>query len=167
MSSKRTSLSGRSKYAKTTSRKSKQLAEEEESERPQAPIIEIWENTYRMEPQKKFKAHLARKQIDIVFKENLDDDLKYDDAENIKRLSQKISAQIKNKIKELDIPRYKIVVQTFIGQLKGQSVLIGSRWLWNSNTDNYASAQWKNVCFRIYTVHTPFDSMSTHRITFM
>merc|ERR1712087_1036118 len=133
-----------SKYGKSGSRKSKQLAEEEESERPQAPIIEIWENTYRMEPQKKFKAHLAKNQIDIVFAEHLNDDLKYDDVENIKSLSQKISAEIKDKIKALDIPRYKIVVQTFIGQLKGQSVLIGSRWLWNSNTDNYASVQWKN-----------------------
>merc|ERR1719273_1678888 len=102
-----------SKYGKSGSRKSKQLAEEEESERPQAPIIEIWENTFRLEPQKKFKAHLAKKQIDIVFEENLNDDLKYDDIENIANLSKKISSEIKEKIKELDIPRYKIVVQTF------------------------------------------------------
>eukprot|EP00483_Globobulimina_turgida_P001220 UN01222 len=145
MATSRKSISSRkSTYNKPSNRKNKQLAEEEESEKPIAPIIEIWENTYRIEPQKKFKAHLAKKQIDIVFKENLQDDLKYDDIESIQKLSQKISSEIKEKIKEFDIPRYKIVVQTFIGQVKGQSVFIGSRWLWNANTDNYVSVQWKN-----------------------
>merc|ERR1712244_210638 len=140
-----TSATKRAQYIKSSHRRnSKQSVPEEESDKPTAPIIEIWENTYRMEPQKKFKAHLAEKQIDIVFKENLNDDIKYDDAENIKKLSQKISSEIKEKIKELDIPRYKIVVQTFIGELKGQSVIIGSRWLWNADTDNYTSVQWKN-----------------------
>eukprot|EP01083_Nonionella_stella_P099719 280387_1 len=143
-STSRKSLTRKSAYNKSSNRKNKQATEDEESEKPTAPIIEIWQNTYRIEPQKIFKAHLAKKEIDIVLKENLNDDLKYDDIENLQKLSQKISSEIKEKVKAFDIPRYKIVVQTFIGQLKGQSVEIGSRCLWNANTDNYASVQWKN-----------------------
>ena len=138
----------KSGYGKSSNKKSKQAESEDfgDSERvPRAPIIEIWENTYRMEPQKKFKPYLAEKEIEKIFDKNLNDDLKYDDIENIKSLSQKISSEIKESVKNLDIPRYKIVVQTFIGQIKGQSLQIGSRFLWNANTDNYVSKQWKNV----------------------
>ena len=139
-------------FKKSRTNKKQAAIEEEESEKPQAPIIEVWENTYRMEPQKRFKAHLAKKEIQKVFEEHLDDDLKYDDPTAIKTLSNTLSAEIKEKVKALDIPRYKIVVQTFVGQLKGQSVLIGSRWLWNANTDNYASVEWKNVMFNLSSI---------------
>ena len=137
-------------YGKSSNKKSKQtesedLGNDNETRIARAPIIEIWENTYRMEPQKKFKPYLAEKEIEKIFDKNLNDDLKYDDIENIKSLSQKISSEIKESVKNLDIPRYKIVVQTFIGQIKGQSLQIGSRFLWNANTDNYVSKQWKNV----------------------
>ena len=137
-------------YGKSSRRRSKQIESEDlgndkETRIAKAPVIEIWENTYRMEPQKKFKPYLAEKEIEKIFDENLNDDLKYDDIENIKSLSQKISSEIKESVKNLDIPRYKIVVQTFIGQIKGQSLQIGSRFLWNANTDNYVSKQWKNV----------------------
>ena len=148
-------MTSRKTYNNKSSKKTKQhqIAESEEvndTEKPSAPIIEIWENTYRMEPQKRFKTYLAEKEIKNVFEKNLNDDLKYDDIENIKSLSQKISSEIKEGIKNLDIPRYKIVVQTFIGQIKGQSLQIGSRFLWNANTDNYVSKQWKNVKKNLY-----------------
>lgn len=140
----------RSIHRKSSARKSKQTESRDadnntEQKQAQAPIIEIWENTYRMEPQKKFKPYLAEKEVEAIFAKNLNDDLKYDDIENIKSLSKKISSEIKESVKKLDIPRYKIIVQTFIGQIKGQSLQIGSRFLWNANTDNYVSKQWKNV----------------------
>lgn len=41
--------------------------------------------------------------------------------------------------------RYKIVVQTNVGQLKDQGIRIASRCLWEPNTDNYASTSYSNV----------------------
>ncbi|XP_076370276.1 dynein light chain Tctex-type protein 2B-like [Tachypleus tridentatus] len=41
--------------------------------------------------------------------------------------------------KELGFERYKMVVQVVIGEQRGEGVRIGSRCLWDSDTDNYAS----------------------------
>jgi hypothetical protein len=41
--------------------------------------------------------------------------------------------------------RYKIIVQTTIGQLKDQGVRVASRCLWDPNFDNYASTSFVNV----------------------
>ena len=40
--------------------------------------------------------------------------------------------------------RYKIVVQTTVGQMKDQAIRVASRCLWDPNTDNYASTSFKN-----------------------
>ena len=42
--------------------------------------------------------------------------------------------------------RYKVVVQTVIGQLKDQGIRVASRCLWDPNTDNYTACQFANVC---------------------
>ena len=74
-----------------------------------------------------------------------------------------LSKEIVNKIKEkcrssLHIPRYKIIVQVTIGQMKDQGVCITSRCLWATATDNYASASYQNqhiwasaLVFALYT----------------
>lgn len=41
--------------------------------------------------------------------------------------------------------RYKIVVQTTLGQMKDQGIRVASRCLWDPSTDNYASAQFTNA----------------------
>jgi hypothetical protein len=41
--------------------------------------------------------------------------------------------------------RFKIVVQTTMGQMKDQGIRIASRCLWDPTTDNYASCSYKNV----------------------
>lgn len=46
---------------------------------------------------------------------------------------------------ECHFPRYKIVVQTFIGQQKLQDVRITSRCLWDNDHDNHASAVFNSV----------------------
>ena len=46
---------------------------------------------------------------------------------------------------DLDLPRYKIVVQVTIGERKHQAIQVASRCLWDSKTDNYASASFQNV----------------------
>ena len=44
----------------------------------------------------------------------------------------------------LRICRFKVVVQTVVGQMKDQGIRVASRCLWDTSTDNYASCQYKN-----------------------
>jgi len=43
------------------------------------------------------------------------------------------------------MPRYKVVVQCTVGELKDQGVRIASRCLWDTANDNYTSVSYKNV----------------------
>ena len=51
---------------------------------------------------------------------------------------------VKARIKELLIPRYKIVVLISIGQLGDQSMYVGSRCLWDVANDTFAMHTFKN-----------------------
>lgn len=59
---------------------------------------------------------------------------------------------------DLNYPRYKIVVQTAIGQKKAQGVRVASRGLWDTETDNCATSYFENetiwatvMVFGLYT----------------
>ncbi len=56
-----------------------------------------------------------------------------------------VTEAIKARVKALAYPRYKVVVQVILGQSKHQGVKIASRCLWDTDTDNYASATLVNV----------------------
>ncbi|XP_057255182.1 LOW QUALITY PROTEIN: dynein light chain Tctex-type 5 [Pezoporus wallicus] len=56
-----------------------------------------------------------------------------------------IAELIKARVKDLMIPRYKIVVVTHIGQLKEPSIQIGSRCLWDPVSDTFSSYVFKNA----------------------
>lgn len=47
---------------------------------------------------------------------------------------------------ELNIPRYKYMVQVVMGEQKGEGVQIGSRFFWDSDTDKFATESFSNVC---------------------
>lgn len=51
---------------------------------------------------------------------------------------------IKAKVKELMIPRYKIICLVHIGQMGDQSIRIGSRCLWDHVNDSFACSEFKN-----------------------
>ena len=52
------------------------------------------------------------------------------------------------------IPRFKIVCMIHIGQLKEQSMRIGSRCLWDPTNDSFASFEFRNnSLFAIGTVY--------------
>lgn len=48
-------------------------------------------------------------------------------------------------VADADLPRYKIIVQVVLGEMKNQGVRVASRCLWDTDTDNYASVSFKNV----------------------
>ncbi|XP_021260645.1 tctex1 domain-containing protein 1 [Numida meleagris] len=61
-----------------------------------------------------------------------------------REMAATVSEVIKARVKDLVVPRYKIVVVTHIGQLNGQGMQIGSRCLWDPATDTFSSYVFKN-----------------------
>ena len=59
--------------------------------------------------------------------------------------TREIADEIKNKLKnELDLPRYKFVVQAVVGEQRGEGVRMGCRCLWDADTDNYVEDSYRN-----------------------
>ena len=55
-----------------------------------------------------------------------------------------IGNKIKAQAKSLNLPRYKVIVQVTIGQMKDQGVSVASRCLWDLLFDNYTSVNYTN-----------------------
>ncbi|XP_074689270.1 dynein light chain Tctex-type 5 [Strix aluco] len=60
-------------------------------------------------------------------------------------MAKDMAEVIKARVKDLMIPRYKIVVVTHIGQLNEQSMQIASRCLWDPVSDTFSSYVFKNT----------------------
>uniref|UniRef100_A0A7S3IV91 Uncharacterized protein n=1 Tax=Strombidium inclinatum TaxID=197538 RepID=A0A7S3IV91_9SPIT len=104
-----------------------------------------FENTYRLEPKEgdRFYPSKVRDQIEMILTAHLKDAV-YDHA-MAKTQAEKIADEIKAAMKQnLNIPNYKIVVQTVIGQVSGQDVRVASKCLWDEQNDNQASFTFTN-----------------------
>ena len=66
------------------------------------------------------------------------------DASKVSQWSKAIADNVKSQVKTLGYDRYKIVVEVVIGEQRGEGVRMGSRCLWDSDTDNYASDVYMN-----------------------
>ena len=77
--------------------------------------------------------------------------------------SKEIADSVRDKLKELQIPRYKYMVQVVVGERKSQGVRMGCRCLWDSETDNFATAEFSNVSFDFYCLE--FGSYNHHIFT--
>lgn len=55
-----------------------------------------------------------------------------------------LSEKIKAAVKKLELPRYRIISVVQVGKEDRGGVKIGSRCLWNSKSDRWASATYKN-----------------------
>ena len=112
------------------------------------------ENTYQLGPQNGsvFSPEKVKDVIEQVLQEYLDD-TKYN-ARECKDLSKDVSADIKNRIKELKFDRYKIICNVVIGQCHDQGFQMASRAVWQHQTDNWASATYRNSSlFALAVVH--------------
>ncbi|NXF40786.1 TC1DA protein, partial [Nyctibius bracteatus] len=67
------------------------------------------------------------------------------EAARCRDVARDMAEVIKARVKNLMIPRYKIVVVTYIGQLNEQSMEIGSRCLWDPVSDTFSSYVFKNA----------------------
>ena len=58
----------------------------------------------------------------------------------------KVKDVLKKGAEGTKIPRYKLLVQAVIGELKGQGIRIMSQCLWDEKNDNYADCTFQGVC---------------------
>ncbi|KAG1686596.1 Tctex1 domain-containing protein 2 [Nymphon striatum] len=96
-------------------------------------------NTFTIRPDfcQKFKPNDVKECIHLVLNEELNGKIYSPDL--VPEWSTAIGDNIRAKIKELGYDRYKFVVQIVIGEQRGEAVKMGSKCLWDSDTDNYAS----------------------------
>ncbi|GAA6222518.1 tctex1 domain-containing protein 1 isoform X1 [Lates japonicus] len=100
------------------------------------------ENTYQMGPYKRFPVPAVTDILKDVLTSYLQEE-KYE-VEWSQKMTKTICEVIRARVKDLMIPRYKIVVLVHIGQLTGQSMQISSRCLWDAANDTFASYSFKN-----------------------
>ncbi|XP_003975863.2 dynein light chain Tctex-type 5 [Takifugu rubripes] len=100
------------------------------------------ENTYQLGPHKRFPVAAATDILKDVLTSYLQEE-KYE-VEWSQKMTKTLCEVIRAGIKDLLIPRYKIVVLVHIGQLSGQSMQVSSRCLWDASSDTSASYVIKN-----------------------
>ena len=60
--------------------------------------------------------------------------------------TREIADGIKQELKQqIELPRYKYVVQAVVGEQRGEGVRMGCRCFWDADTDNYAEESYRNV----------------------
>ncbi|XP_053106392.1 dynein light chain Tctex-type 4 [Hemicordylus capensis] len=119
------------------------------------PIREThYENTYRTHPDEgcKFNVFQTQQVLQSVLASHISD-AKYNPV-NSGQLAQNLSDLIRNRVKDLAPPRYKLVCNVFLGQQANQGLHIASQSLWDVENDNFASATFTNSSlFAVATVH--------------
>ena len=97
-----------------------------------API----QNTYQLEPSRKFEERKVREVIKTTFEEHLAGQSYSPEFSNEK--SRILAECIKQKVKALQFSRYKIICVVNICQKQGQAVRLVSRCVWDSEHDDFA-----------------------------
>ncbi|XP_071952697.1 dynein light chain Tctex-type 5-B-like [Antedon mediterranea] len=111
------------------------------------------ENTYRMDPPKRFLVEHVQPIIHSTLEKHLADLVIYD-ASVIGNLSKCIAGEVNEQVKLLDFPRFKLICMVYIGEKRDQDVQLGSRCLWDSQRDTFASASYESsVLFASATVY--------------
>ena len=114
-----------------------------------------YENSYQMAPKKKFLPDKARAIIEDTLEEKLAE-VEYS-PDTCKAIVTELSELIKERIKAMKLPRYKIVCIVQIGQRLKQGIRIGSRCIWNTRFDSYASGEFSNsTLFAVATAYVVY-----------
>ena len=137
--------------SRTKSKRNSVSSEYHYSGNPQVKL----ENSYCLGPGDSQKFSHAR--VSNVVNEILSNSLKgvkYEPSK-CKKLVLDISEEIKRNVKAIVFKRYKIVVSMAIGQItSNESLIMGSRALWNAEHDNECTVNYKNGS--LYAIATIF-----------
>ena len=101
-----------------------------------------YENTYKMEPDKRFYVPEVKEIMDETLSSSLKD-VKYDPIK-CKTLCKTLSHTICERVKLLGFTRFKIVCVVNIGEMKGQDVRVASRFLWDEKNDSWVDSVFIN-----------------------
>ena len=113
------------------------------------------EATYKLDPDHKavpsrVSAHVQRHVAHML------DNYTYD-AESAPKYSRALAACVTDAMKQLDLPRYRFVVNVTIGGNSGQAFGLTSRCLWDDQRDNYATIPFRGKdYFIVITVHSVY-----------
>ncbi|XP_076001294.1 dynein light chain Tctex-type 5-A-like [Genypterus blacodes] len=113
------------------------------------------ENTYQLGPHKRFPV-LA---VTNILKDMLTNYLQEEtyEVEWSQQMTKTLCEVIKSHVKDLKIPRYKVVVMVHIGHITGQGLRNSSRCLWDASNDTCASYSFKNSSlFGVATVYATY-----------
>ena len=111
----------------------------------------LYENTYKTEPDRAIEAWKIKEILNDVLESKLKDE-SYNEK-STKQLCLSLTEVIKQRVKDLDYPRFRIVVTVNIGEMKEQGFRMGSRCLWEAKFDSFADAVFQNKSlFAIATV---------------
>eukprot|EP00753_Platysulcus_tardus_P016305 PLAT5594.1.p2 GENE.PLAT5594.1~~PLAT5594.1.p2 ORF type:complete len:152 (+),score=45.10 PLAT5594.1:61-456(+) len=107
-------------------------------------VMRVYLPTYIMTPDE--DSRFVPAPVKAICKEELTSALEGKEyvEEEARELTLEISESIKQRVKKLNIPRYKIAVQVVISQMKQQGARVCSRGLWDVESDNYASEYYTN-----------------------
>mmetsp|Transcript_35688 Transcript_35688/g.43031 ORF Transcript_35688/g.43031 Transcript_35688/m.43031 type:complete len:134 (+) Transcript_35688:116-517(+) len=107
----------------------------------------LYENTYITSPEgygegQKFQGGYVTKEVKNIITERMQG-VSYDPA-RASQLGKELSDKIKETVKSMGYPRYKLVVQVTVGEKAGQCMRLASRCLWDTASDCCASAYCEN-----------------------
>lgn len=115
------------------------------------------ENTYRLSPNdnQKFNVSKVQRLVTEILNNHLEN-VKYE-PNKCKEMVQLLSEEIKTRIKSIIFKRYKLIVNLTIGENCGNGIIIASRSLWNTETDNGCTVQFKNSSlFAVATIFAAY-----------
>lgn len=69
---------------------------------------------------------------------------RYQEKNTIGQHTFDIADSVRNTLKGIISSRYKVMVQVFIGEKKGQGVRLGTKCFWDKDTDNMATYNFSN-----------------------
>lgn len=100
------------------------------------------EPTYRMEPKRQFNTAVILRMLTTILNERLRD---FEYSPNLARwFVKKLSDEVRNRLKRMNIDRYKVVCVASIGQKHEQGLMVASRCLWNPHFDTSVTHTWQN-----------------------
>ncbi|XP_029213040.2 dynein light chain Tctex-type 5-like [Acropora millepora] len=111
----------------------------------------VVENTYRTKPKQKF----PEREVEEIIRSSLQDMLKEQiySAMECGFLTKLLSSRIMERVKSLNIERYKLVCLVNVGSKHNQGIRVASRCLWNEEVDTQATASVENgTLFAVATV---------------
>lgn len=111
-----------------------------------------YQNTYRLDPDKPFNVRQVEEAIRDIL-EALLSKQEYD-VSRVGIMTKRITEAVKTRVKSMRFSRHKIIVHTAMGSKTNQGIEIGSRCLWNQNTDRSATVFYENrSLFTVVTVY--------------